>query len=152
MYPGILLTSVASMPSKADRSRRKEGKWIILVLIPVRVSALIWQSYCCKHEQEAFQPQKLVWSHFLLLGILLVSSLPCCLRKITHGAPTLLFRVQRISISSDSSVPAPFIAFRSSRASYSQGRSSRASTAFSKFPLRSPFRTSSISCGDSQEG
>lgn len=90
MYLGILLTSAPSLPSKAGRSRIKEGMWILLVLTPVWVSALVWQSYCCKHWQEAFQPQKLVWSLFLLPGVLLMSSLPCCLRKVTPGAPTNL--------------------------------------------------------------
>lgn len=64
---------------------------------------------------------------------------------VVGNSPTWLVLVQRISISSDSSVPPPFIAFWSSWASYSQGRHNRANAVFSKFPLSSPFSTSSKS-------
>lgn len=58
------------------------------------------------------------------------------------NTPTWLTRVQRISINTVSSVPTPFIAFRSCLASNSQGWSRRAKAVFSKFPLSSPLSTS----------
>lgn len=64
---------------------------------------------------------------------------------------TLLVLVHRTSMSIASSVPRPFMAFCSCRASYSLGRSSSAKAVFLKCPLSSRSSTSCRSCRETSE-
>lgn len=64
---------------------------------------------------------------------------------------TLLVLVHRTSMSIASSVPRPFMAFCSCRASYSLGRSSSAKAVFLKCPLSSLSSTSCRSCRKTAE-